>query len=95
MNEIQYSNLTFGRSNHLIVIMLHIALNGLMWYSLATGNNMILPSVNIMDKVSTTLLPDTGIFPTKFLIFPLMVGAAVVGSFERRISGWIKKTKTN
>lgn len=71
----------------------YIALNGLTWYSLATGSNVLLPSVNIVDLVSKSLLPESGILPVQFLIIPLMVGAAVVGSFERRIAGWIKNKK--
>ena len=68
-----------------------LALNGLTWYTLASGNNVFFPKVNIMDFVSSTMLPDSGIMPIKFLAIPALVGAAVVGSFERRISGWIRK----
>ena len=69
------------------------ALNALTWSGLATGRNVLLPSVNIVDFVSKSLLPESGILPVQYLIFPLMVGAAIVGSFERRIAGWIKNKK--
>ena len=74
-----------------ILSVLFSALNGLTWYSLANGSNVFFPKVNIMDFVSSTMLPDSGIMPIKFLAIPALVGAAVVGSFERRISNWIRK----
>ena len=70
-----------------------LAFNGLFWYSLANGNNILFPTLNMMDIVSRTFLPESGIMPTQFLFFPALVGAVVVGSFERRISGWTKKKK--
>lgn len=72
--------------------------NALLWRSLATGTNILLPSVNVMNVVSG-MLPDSGVMPVQLLIVPAMIGAAVVGSFERRISDWLKnresKAKTN
>ena len=49
--------------------------------------------VNIMDMVSTNLLSDAGVLPWPYLAVPALVGAIVVGSVERRISGWYKKIK--
>ncbi len=69
--------------------------NGLFWYSLAHGSNPFFPTFNAMDAVASTLLPESGIMPVQFLIFPLLVGAAVVGSVERRISMLLKKGKKN
>lgn len=75
----------------LLLVSSSLAYNGLTWYSLANGSNFFFPEVNIMDFVSNTLLPDSGIMPIRFLAIPALVGAAVVGSFERRISGWVRK----
>jgi len=66
-------------------------LNGFCWHSLAQGSNSLFPSVNIMNLVTNNLLPESGIMPVQYLIIPAFVGAAVVGSFERRISAWIKQ----
>lgn len=64
--------------------------NGWFWHSLVMGNNIIFPNVNIVDMVRTHLLPESGIFPIPYLIIPALVGLAVVGSFERRISKFLK-----
>ena len=69
------------------------AFNGLFWYSLANGSNVVFPTLNMMDVLSERLLPESGIMPFQFLVFPALIGVAVVGSFERRISAWIKKKK--
>ena len=70
-----------------------LAFNGLFWYSLANGNNALFPTLNMMDVVAERLLPESGVMPVQFLVFPALIGAAVVGSFERRISAWIRKKK--
>jgi hypothetical protein len=69
------------------------ALNGLNWYGLANGNNYVFPDVNIIDFVSRNILPESGVMPIQYLCIPALVGLIVVGSFERRIAGWLKKTK--
>ena len=66
-------------------------LNGAMWWTLCNGSNPLLPSVNVMDWVSNTILNDQGLLPVRLLVVPAAVGLIVVGSFERRISKWLKK----
>ena len=66
--------------------------NSFMWHSLAFGKNLILPGVNIIKFVSA-LLPESGIMPVQYLLVPVLVGAAVVGSLERRLSAWLQSKK--
>lgn len=66
--------------------------NGFIWRGLSFGTSPILPSVNVMEWVSMHLLPQSGILPPIYLLIPAAVGAAVVGSFERRISRWLKSS---
>jgi membrane-associated phospholipid phosphatase len=68
-------------------------INSLLWRSLALGTCELLPSFNMMDLVKTKLLPESGIMPITGLIIPAAVGVVLVGSFERRVSNWIKKIK--
>ena len=65
--------------------------NGAIWRHLCDGRNPF--HINIMDMVSTTLLSEVGVLPWPYLAVPALVGAIVVGSVERRISGWYKKIK--
>ena len=67
--------------------------NSFMWHSLAFGENFLLPSINLMELVSSRLLPDNGILPLQFMVIPAIVGGAVVGSLERRISAWLDSRK--
>ena len=66
------------------------ALNGALWRSLCSGTNPLFPSVDVMEWVSTTVLNDQGLLPIPLLVVPALIGLAVVGSFERRISKWLK-----
>lgn len=59
-------------------------LNGILWQSLC--------STYVMDWVSNTILNKEGLLPYPLLVVPALVGLIVVGSFERRIRKWIKKT---
>ncbi len=68
--------------------------NSFIWHSLAMGENFIFPKVNLMQTVSYYLLPESGILPVKYLAIPALVGAAVVGSLERRISAFLKSRKS-
>ena len=65
--------------------------NSLLWQSLAVGNCEWFPSLNVMEFVKTRFLSESGTMPIIGLIIPAVVGAAVVGSFERRVSNWMKK----
>lgn len=68
--------------------------NGIIWRSLIRGHFPLLPSINIGEAVSTYLLPPDGVLPIPYLLLPAMVGAAVVGSFERRIGRFLSKRLT-
>jgi len=67
--------------------------NSFLWHSLAFGECPLIPGINIMELVSTYLLPESGIMPVQYLAVPALVGGAVVGSFERRLSAWLKSKK--
>lgn len=62
--------------------------NGAIWWHLCNGQNPW--DINIMDLVSEHLLDETGVLPWPMLVVPAFVGLVVVGSFERRISRWIR-----
>lgn len=67
-------------------------LNGALWKSLCSGSNPLFPSVNVMEWVTHMFLNEQGLLPIPLLVVPAVVGLAVVGSFERRISKLIKKS---
>jgi len=69
--------------------------NAVCWKNLMTGSFPLAPSMNIIDMVEANLLPVNGVLPLPYLMIPAAVGAAVVGSFERRISQWLKKSKSD
>jgi membrane-associated phospholipid phosphatase len=65
-------------------------LNGYVWWRLCHGT--LFESIHLMNEVSDRLLVD-GQLPWPYLAIPAALGLAVVGSFERRISRWIKRSK--
>jgi membrane-associated phospholipid phosphatase len=67
-------------------------LNGWTWFRLCTGDNPW--NVNVMNALATTILDENGVLPIPFMIVPLVVGAATIGSFERRIGSWLKRSKS-
>jgi membrane-associated phospholipid phosphatase len=68
------------------------SVNGITWRSLCLGNNLL--SINIADWVSKSFLNEQGLLPWYGLAVPVIIGAAVVGSVERRVSRSIlKKSK--
>jgi membrane-associated phospholipid phosphatase len=67
-------------------------LNGWTWFRLCTGDNPW--NVNVMNALATTILDENGVLPIPFMIVPLVVGAATIGSFERRIGAWLKRSKS-
>ena len=71
------------------------ALNSFFWQSLSHGTFPLLPQINILQMVSTNLLPASGILPIKYLTIPIIIGAAVVGSIERKIAKFITSLKTD
>ena len=48
--------------------------------------------MTVQDWVSRNIIPSHGL-PIQFMIIPAFVGLIVVGSFERRISSWLEKSK--
>ena len=67
--------------------------NGVLWRDMSLGTSSLFPSINIIGWTSNNLLPESGHLSPIFLLIPAAVGAAVVGSFERRISLWLKEKK--
>ena len=64
--------------------------NGAIWWHLCTGTNNPL-GINVVDWISSTpIINDQGLLPWYLLSVPALVGAAVVGSVERRISIYFK-----
>jgi hypothetical protein len=61
---------------------------------MSLGTSSLFPSANIMGWASNNLLPESGQLSPIFLVIPAAVGAAVVGSFERRVSLWLKEKKS-
>ena len=65
--------------------------NGFLWYRLCTGNNPF--NIHIMNLVKQYLFDNKEQLPIPYLIVPLLVGAATIGSFKRRISVLLRKNK--
>ena len=65
------------------------SVNGIIWCSLCFGNNVF--GVHVVDWVSETFLNEQGFMPWYGLAVPALIGAAVVGSVERRLSRSILK----
>jgi membrane-associated phospholipid phosphatase len=65
------------------------SINGYTWRALSHGTNPF--NINIMDWVSMHFLNENGLLPWYGLAIPALLGAAVVGSFERRLSWFLKK----
>jgi hypothetical protein len=65
-------------------------INGAIWWQLCTGTNNPL-GINVVDWISSTpIINDQGLLPWYLLSVPALVGAAVVGSVERRIAKYFK-----
>ena len=69
-------------------------INGALWRTLVDGSNPILPHINIMAFVTENILDQHGTLPIPYLVVPAIVGALVVGSFERKVFKWIQKMKS-
>jgi membrane-associated phospholipid phosphatase len=65
-------------------------INGYVWWRLCHGT--LFSSLHLMSVVSDRLLVD-GQLPWPYVAIPAALGLAVVGSFERRISRWINRSK--
>jgi hypothetical protein len=65
--------------------------NGALWWQLCVGQGNPF-NINVMEWTTTHLLNENGILPWYFLAVPAIVGALVVGSVERRIAQWLKRT---
>lgn len=67
--------------------------NGAIWRYLCDGRNPF--GINVMDMVGQSVLNDQGLLPMAALAVPAVVGAAIVGSVERRLAGWLKTIKND
>jgi hypothetical protein len=47
-----------------------------------------------MDFVAANFLNEQGLLPLPMLGVPLLAGAVIVGSLERKISNFLKRAKT-
>jgi membrane-associated phospholipid phosphatase len=56
--------------------------NGWMWHTACHAP--------VMETVATYLLNADGVLPLPLLVLPALIGAVVVGSFERRITEFLK-----
>jgi hypothetical protein len=65
--------------------------NGYAWWKLTTGDNPF--GINVSDAVTTHFLNESGLLPLPFLLIPVLVGGATIGSIERRIGRWLKMRK--
>ena len=65
--------------------------NGFLWYRLCTGNNPF--HIHIMNLVQQYLFNNQEQLPIPYLIVPFLVGAATIGSFKRRLSALLRKSK--
>jgi membrane-associated phospholipid phosphatase len=77
------------REQVLVGVLLGIT-NGYLWRILCVGDNAW--NINVMEWVSTHFLNDNGVLPFYMLAVPALVGAAVVGSLERRIARFLTET---
>lgn len=68
------------------------SLNGIVWRSLCLGTNPW--RISIMDWVTAHFLNQQGLLPWYGLAVPALLGAAVVGSVERRISRFLDQRHT-
>lgn len=67
--------------------------NGVVWHSLCFGTTTLpllgrhrIIDINVIEWVSMNILNSDGVLPWYLLSVPALVGAAVVGSIERRLS---------
>ena len=70
--------------------------NGYIWYQLCFHNNIgfiITTKTTVIEWVTKYMLNENGVLPFQFLAIPALVGLVVVGSFERKISKFVKVWK--
>jgi membrane-associated phospholipid phosphatase len=67
------------------------SLNGYLWFLLSHGTLPFLENINGMDWVTAHFLNEQGVLPLWGLAVPAILGAAIVGSLERRISQFLKQ----
>jgi hypothetical protein len=66
--------------------------NALFWLKCGLGDDRTGPVMSWVKE--NCISAETGVFPYAALAIPIVVGALVVGSFERRIALWMKEKKT-
>ncbi|KAL3793105.1 hypothetical protein HJC23_005607 [Cyclotella cryptica] len=69
--------------------------NGLLWlkYGLGLGDSNNGPVITWVKE--NCVSAETGLIPLAALTIPILVGVLVVGSFERRVTLWVKQNKVN
>lgn len=69
--------------------------NALLWlkYALGLGDGNNGPVITWVKE--NCVSAETGLIPPAALTIPIFVGMIVVGSFERRLSIWLKQHKAN
>ena len=65
--------------------------NGYLWHRLCTGDSWG-SGIHVMEFVARNFLDETGKLMIPMLIVPVLVGAATVGSVERRLKVWLRRT---
>jgi len=66
--------------------------NAFLWNSLAQGTSPLFPSLNVMDMVSSYILPEGSSTVLPCIIAPAII---VVGSLERRLLGWLRSSSSS
>jgi len=66
---------------------------GLIWHQFTIGAWPFDVNLALELWIEQKILPETGVLPATFLVFPALVGLFVVGSFERRISRFLSRTR--
>jgi hypothetical protein len=63
--------------------------NGVFWWNLCVGENPW--RINLLAWTTSHILNEQGLLAWPLLAIPALLGLVVVGSFERRLSHWLKK----
>ena len=66
-------------------------LNGYLWKGLVDGTAV--SGVCVADTVRDTVLDERGLLPAPLLAVPAFLGFVVVGSLEKKLSGWTKMVR--
>jgi membrane-associated phospholipid phosphatase len=65
--------------------------DGALWWQLCSTNGWFFHGFNLVDWVSASgVMNEYGLLPWYFLAVPALIGAAVVGSVERRLGKYLR-----